>query len=547
MIHLTRTALALPAVLALSLTTAPHAQHAAEHEQVGTVSFQTSCAPAVSADFNRAVALLHSFEFGSAMQGFNGVLARDPSCAMAQWGIALCYWGNPFAGVRSGSLLENGRAASQRGLSTGSPTPRERGYLQAVAELYRSIDTATYRPRILAYAAAMERVQREFPSDIEARIFYALAVSQTTDPTDKTFAAQLKAAAILEPLWKEHPQHPGLPHYIIHAYDSPPLAAKALEAARRYAGIAPSAPHALHMPSHTFTRVGYWKESAATNVASEQSALRVGAPGEALHAMDYQIYAYLQLAADVEARQVTERMQAIAAGLQVNTVAGAAPPVAGFYAAAAIPARYALERGAWNDAAALTPSSTPFPNADAVTHFARAIGAARSGKPAAARADIQRLAALRDRLEQMNDSYWREQVDIERRVAEAWVAFTDGRTREGLDLMRTAADAEDATDKAGISPGPVAPARELLGDMLLQAGDARAALAAYEATMAKEPNRFRGLFGAASAAEKAGDMALARRHYATLLTVASGSAAERPELQHARAFVAAAASVPQGR
>ncbi|HUR34068.1 MAG TPA: hypothetical protein VM032_09765, partial [Vicinamibacterales bacterium] len=468
-------------------------------------------------------------------------LARDPSCAMAHWGIALCYWGNPFAGVKAGLLLENGRTAAQKGLSTGSPTPRERGYLEAVHELYKSIDSASHPSRVGAYTAAMERVQRDFPADMEARIFYALAVSQTADPADKTFAAQLKAAGILEPLWKEHPQHPGLPHYIIHAYDSPPLAAKALEAARRYAEVAPSAPHALHMPSHTFTRVGYWKESAATNVASEQSALRVGAPGEALHAMDYQIYAYLQLAADGEARQVTERMTATAAKLQLNTVAGAAPPVAGFYAAAAIPARYALERGAWRDAAALTAASTPFPNADALTHFARALGAARSGNPAAARADIERLAALRDRLEQMNDGYWREQVDIERRVAEAWVAFADGRTRQGIDLMRAAADAEDATDKAAISPGPLAPARELLGDMLLEAGDATAALTAYAATMAKEPNRFRGTLGAATAAEKAGNTALARTHYQALLAIATGAGANRPELQHARAYVAAAA------
>jgi tetratricopeptide (TPR) repeat protein len=533
---MTRKAFLLIAIAAWLRPSAPLAQHA-DHNQFGTVSFETSCAPAVSGDINRAVAQLHSFEFRMAMDVFNGVLTRDPSCAIAHWGIALGYWGNPFGGIKSGPLIESGRTAIQKGMTTGTPTPRERGYIESVAELFKSTDTASHRQRTLAYASAMDRLQRAFPSDMEAKIFYALAVNQTADPNDKKYTAQLQAASILEPLWQQHPQHPGLPHYIIHAYDSPPLAERALQAARRYATIAPAAPHALHMPSHTFTRVGFWKESVETNIMSEQAAIRDGANGEALHAMDYQIYAYLQMAADDRAREVMQRAPGVASKLNLTAVGGAAPAVAGVYATAAIPARFALERGAWAEAAALAPSSTPFPNADAVTHFARALGAARSGQPAAAARDIEQLATLRDKLGTMNDAYWREQVDIQRRVALAWVAFAEGRRAEAVEQMKAAADAEDATDKAAISPGPLAPARELLGEMLLAAGDSKAALAAFEATIAKEPNRFRGAFGGATAAEKTGSRDVATRHYRQLLTIASGANADRPELRQARAFV----------
>ena len=515
---------------------AQHEQHAGHAAQLGTVQFQTSCSPSVQPDFNRAVALLHSFEFRPAMETFTKVLDGDSSCAIANWGIALCHWGNPFAGVKAGPLLERGRAAAEKGLSTGSPTPRERAYIAAVAELYKDAAKVPHRERVLAYASAMEAVQRDNPADIEAKIFYALAVNQTALPTDKTYAAQLKAAGILEPLWEKYPDHPGLPHYIIHAYDHPPLAAKALEAARRYSKIAPDAPHALHMPSHTFTRVGYWKESAETNVLSEQAALKANVMGEAMHAMDYQAYAYLQMAQDKEAKAVAERMPATLAKLDPAVMGGAAPPASGFYAGAAIPARYALERGAWAEAAALPVKSTPFPHADAIGHFARALGAARSGNAAATKADIDQLAALRDKLAAANDEYWREQVDIERRVAIAWTTFAEGRKDEAITLMRAAADAEDATDKAAISPGPLAPARELLGDMLLEAGKPADALVAFEATMKKEPGRFRGAYGAARAAEAAGDRAKARQYYSTLLDIAKTADGARPELERARAF-----------
>jgi tetratricopeptide (TPR) repeat protein len=532
----------LTAVVALTISVAAVAQH--EHagagaDQVGSdnVSFQTSCAPALRQDFNRAVALLHSFWFAEAIAGFNGVLAKDPSCAMAHWGIALSRWGNPFAGLRAPQQVTLGREAIQKAQTTGSPTPRERAYISAAASLFTDGDAATQRARTLAYEQGMERVVREYPADMEARIFYALAANQTALASDKKYTQQLKAAAILEPLFKEHPKHPGLAHYIIHAYDHPPLAEKALGAARSYASLAPSVPHALHMPSHTFTRVGLWEESIDTNRRSAEAARKENAASEELHAMDYQTYAYLQIAKDAEARRMTDESRAAVRRLDVNAAGVAAPGVAGVFAGAAIPARYALERGAWAEAAALTPRQSPFPHTDAITHFARAIGAARSGNPKAAAPDIEQLAALRDRLKSMQDAYWAEQVDIQRQIAIAWVTFAEGDTARGVELLRAAAAAEDNTDKAAISPGPLAPARELLGYMLLEAGRAAEALEAFDATVKKEPNRFRGLYGAGRAAEAAGQRARAVAFYKQLLQVASEPDTQRAELQHARAFI----------
>ncbi|HKY23109.1 MAG TPA: hypothetical protein VJM31_17980 [Vicinamibacterales bacterium] len=528
--------------LVFAASTAAAAQHdhaAAGGDQVGSanVSFPTSCAAAVRQDFNRGVALLHSFWFGQAIAAFDGVAAKDPSCAMAHWGVALSRWGNPFAGVRSPQQIELGRAAIQRAQKTGWPTPRERAYIAAAAELFTSGETSTQRARTLAYEQGMERVVQEYPDDMEARIFYALAANQTALASDKKYSQQIKAAAILEPLFREHPKHPGLAHYIIHAYDHPPLAAKALEAARSYASLAPSVPHALHMPSHTFTRVGLWKESIETNRRSAEAARKDKATAEELHAMDYQTYAYLQLAKDEDARRATDEARAAVARLDINAAGAAAPGVAGLYAAAAIPARYALERGAWAEAAALTVRTTTFPYTDAITHFARAIGAARSGNPKAAAADVERLAALRDTLKTAQDVYWTEQVDIQRQIAAAWMTYAEGNKDAGLDQLRAAAEAEDRTDKSAISPGPLAPARELLGYMLLEAGRSADALEAFEATIAKEPNRFRGLYGAARAAEAAGQRARAIALYKQLLQIASEPDANRIEVEHARSFV----------
>jgi len=518
-----------------NVVSAQHEQHlGAGTERLGSVRFENSCAAGVAGEFNRAVALLHSFEFRPAMEGFERILQSDPSCAIAYWGIALCHWGNPFAGVKTGAPLERGLAAVQKGLATGTPTPRERGFLAAAAALFTEATTRSHPDRVEAYERAMERVQRDFPNDVEVRVFYALAVTQSALPSDRTYGNQLKAGAILEPLFKQYPDHPGLAHYIVHAYDVPALAPKALDAARRYASIAPSAPHALHMPSHTFTRVGYWKESIATNIASENVSLQQNVIGEALHAMDYQTYAYLQIAEDTQALAARDRAPGVLAKLDANAIGGAAPPLAGFYAAAAIPARYALERGGWKEAAALEVRPSPFPFVDAMTHFARALGAARSGNPIAAKTDIERLVLLRDRLSAAKDVYWTEQVDIQRRIAMAWVAFAEGRRGEGIQTLHAAADAEDATDKSAITPGPLAPARELLGEMLLEAARPQEARTAFEATMKKEPGRFRGLYGAARAAAAAGDRPAAAAHYKQLLELARGSESQRPELAEAR-------------
>jgi hypothetical protein len=528
----------------LMLVVGVGAQERAQHdhaapEKLGRVHFETSCSAAVTAGFDRGVALLHSFSFSTARQAFDDVAAKDPACAMAHWGASMSQWGNPFAAARPPGALPNGSAAVTRAQATGNPTPRERAYIAAVAELYKDHQTTDQRTRVLAYERAMEHVYLTYPQDREAAAFYALAVNQTALPTDKTYAQQLKAAAILERLAAAQPDHPGLAHYIIHAYDHPPLAARALDAAQRYSKIAPSAPHALHMPSHTFTRVGYWQDSIDANIASSQAAVRDGSFGEALHAMDYQTYAYLQTGQDAAAKRVMDETPGVVARLDMNALGGAAPPVAGQYAVAAIPARYAMERGAWQEAAALRPSSTAFPYVDALTRFARAVGAARSGNAAAARADIAELEALRDKLIAMKDAYWSEQVRIQHQIASAWVAFAEDRKAEAVDLLRKAADAEDATDKTAMTPGPLAPARELLGEMLLALNRPADALKEFEATMKKEPNRFRATFFGAKAASLSGNRTLARKYFSHLLeTCKRADAPGRPELVEARQFKA---------
>jgi tetratricopeptide (TPR) repeat protein len=512
--------------------TEDHSQHKAPASSsgVGTVSFETSCAPAVKEPFNRAVAELHSFWFPEARAGFEGVLKTDPGCAIAYWGIALTQWGNPFAGLRSAQAIAAGKAAIDKGQATGSPTPREKGYIDAVAGLFSSADPGTQRARVLAYEKATEAVAAQNPNDIEARIFWALAIDQTALPTDKSFAQNLRAAELLEPLYKKMPNHPGLAHYIIHTYDVPALADKALPAARAYADIAPAVPHALHMPSHTFTRVGLWKESVATNIKSAAEAEKTGGVGEALHALDYQSYAYLQMAQDAQAKAVLDH------AMTANVAASSGPAGgANTFAVAAIPARYAMERLQWTDAMALTVRPAPnTPYTEAMTHFARAVGAARAGKPAEAAGDIARLAAIHDREIEMKDTYWAGQVDIQRRVAEAWVAYASGQKDEGITLLAAAADAEDLTDKSAVTPGPLAPARELYGYMLLEAGRAKDALAAFEAVAKKEPNRFLALYGAGKAAEASKQPVKAKGYYKQIVTICAEAAPDRPELVYAR-------------
>jgi len=509
--------------------------HGSPTGRLGTVHFTNSCSKEVAQEFDRGVALLHSFWFSAAIDAFNGALKNDPGCAMAHWGIAMSRWGNPFAGFRSPEALQAGLAAIEKGKGATAATARERDYLAAVEVLFKDAATIPQRTRTLEYERRMGELAAKFGEDPEARILYALALGQTALPTDKTYANQLQAAAILEKEFATQPDHPGLTHYIIHSYDVPALAPRALDAARRYAKIAPAAPHALHMPSHTFTRVGAWQESIDTNLASAAAARKDDAPAEELHALDYQTYAYLQTTQDLAAKKVTEVVTDIAARIQMSAPGAAAPPTAGFYARAAIPARYALERNAWGEAAALTPLETPFAQATAITHFARALGAARSGDPAAAAKDVEKLVSLRDHLQKANDVYWAGQVDIQQRVANAWIALAQGRQSEALAMMREAADMEDATEKSAVSPGPIKPARELLGEMLLEVKRPADALHEFEATMKKEPNRFRGVYGAARAADRAGDRQKARDLFARLVEISGrGDKPGRAEVQEAQ-------------
>src|SRR5262245_56601572 len=358
-----RVILALCAIgLAVRASAQEHSHNASE-SQLGTVHFPTSCSPKVTTQFDRAVALLQSFEFGQSIRTFSNVLVADSTCAMAHWGVALARWSNPMApGSRPPAQLQPGRAEADVATRLGArATERERGYINAVSQLYRDYEHLDQRTRVVAYEHAMADLVAKQPADTEAKIFYAIALAASAPPTDKTYANQLKAGAILEPIWAKLPNHPGLAHYIIHAYDVPALAPQARAAAERYSKIAPSAAHALHMPSHTFTRVGLWKESIETNLRSIDVAMRDVAIGEALHASDYAEYAYLQRRQLAAAKKVLDGLPALAARFDVNAITGAAPGSAGVFALAAIPARYALERGDWAQASKLVPTTSAFP------------------------------------------------------------------------------------------------------------------------------------------------------------------------------------------
>ena len=522
--------------LCLGLVQPAFAQH--EHggmapKDIGTVSFDTSCSPAVKAQFNEAVALLHSFWFSESRALFESALKTDANCAIAHWGIAMTYWGNPFAGQRSPQTIANGKAATDKGQATGTPTTREKGFVDAVAILFSSNDVTTQRQRVLDYEKAMGRLSVANKTDIEARVFWALSVAQAASPTDKTYARNLQAAEMLEPMYKQLPNHPGIAHYIIHTYDVPALAQKALPAARAYADIAPAVPHALHMPSHTFTRVGFWKESVETNRRSSLEGEKSSGWAEAMHARDYMTYAYLQMGMDAQAKTNMEHAIGLA-GKPGNTqgAAGAGPNM---FALAAIPARYAMERQQWAEAAALQPRPAPnTPYTEAITHFVRAVGAARAGRPVDAAADVAKLAALRDREIEMKDEYWASQVDIQRRGADAWVMYAQGRKAPAIAQMQETASMEDLTDKAAVTPGPIAPAREMLGYMLLENNQPKEALVEFEAVMKKEPNRFLAIYGAGKAAEAAKQTAKAKGYFKQLVEMCKDAGTERPELQYAR-------------
>jgi len=510
-------------------------------EKLGEVHFATSCNEPAQSDFDRAAALLHSFQFSRAIDGFNAALREDDTCAIAYWGIALSDWGNPFApGTIDVRLLQLGRENAERGESRGAKTDRERAYLAAVSNLYRDFGGTPQRARWLAYRDAMGEVAAKYPDDHEAQIFYALALAVAADLGDATYADQLKAGAILEKLFAEEPTHPGLAHYIIHAYDVPALAGRALPAAQRYAEIAPDAPHALHMPSHTFTRLGYWQESIDSNVAAAAAARRQGQTAEELHASDYETYAYLQTGQDEAAARIVKSLPEMASRFDPKAVLiGAGPPSAGYFALAAIPARFALEREDWQQAKRLAQSETPFPYADAVTWFARGLGAARLGDAAVATESATALRHIQARLSKINEPYWAQQVQIQATEVAAWAALAAGEKRQALWGMESAARLEDGTEKSVVTPGPLSPARELLGEMLLEMNNPREALVQFEATLGKEPRRFRSLYGAAHAAQLSGSSDLSLKYFRELLTVcALSDRPGRPEITEARQALA---------
>ena len=510
-------------------------QHA-NNEQLGTVNFVTSCNPAAQTTFNRAVALLHSFEFSRAIGEFNAVLEEDPTCGIAYWGIALSNWSNPFApGLKDKGQLQIGQESAEQGKRVGAKTERERAYIAAVAKLYVDFENTPQRGRMLVYRDAMGMVATNNPGDHEAQIFYALALAASEDPADKTYASRLKAGAILEKLFEQEPSHPGLAHYIIHTYDVPTLADQALVAARRYSKIAPDAPHALHMPSHTFTRLGYWQESIDSNVAAAASARREGQTAEELHASDYEIYADLQTAQDQAAGRIAASLTELASRFDPKTViSGAAGPSVGYFALAAIPARYALEREDWKQAELLALRETPFPYTDAITWFARGLGAARSGHSAAAHAAATQLQSIQEQLLKANEAYWARQVEIQQLAVLAWAELADGQGKAALGQMQSAAELEDGTEKSAVTPGPLAPARELLAEMLLQMNEPAQALEQFEATLKKEPRRFRSLYGAAHAAQLSGNREASQRYFRELLQVcARADKPMRSELKEA--------------
>jgi Tfp pilus assembly protein PilF len=527
----TRTALTLAAAIVALAAPATSAQEAEQQadQQLGNVHFATSCNEVAQRRFDRAMRYQHSFWYRASREIFEDVVKADPECGIAYWGIALSLWNNPH-GPPPAPNLAPALAAIEKAKAVGAKTERERDYINALTVLYTDYDKVDYRTRLQAYLKAMEALATKYPDDDEAQIFYAITLNVSASPADKTYANQLKGAAILEPIFKRQPQHPGVAHYLIHLYDYPAIAANGLDAATRYAGIAPAAPHAQHMPSHIFTRVGYWKESIASNIASVKAAKADKEANEELHGKDYMVYAYLQLAQDKNARAIIDEMVQ-ATGFNPDVQAGP-------FARAASPARYMFERGDWSGAAALEVRPTKFAHAMAISHFARALGAARSGHPETAQADIAKLAELRDKLRDANDTYWSGQVDIQCQIASAWLLNAEGKSDEALAAMRAAADAEDKTEKSPVTPGPLAPARELLGAMLIERGSASEALAAFEATLRKEPNRFNATAGAAQAADKLGDKAKATAYYEKLLALAAGSDSDRPVLAAAKQYVA---------
>ncbi len=526
----------LAAVLA-AYSAAAQEQHqhpAGDPEKLGQVSFPVSCTPAAQQQFNRAMAMLHSFWYARAEQEFRGVAEQDPSCAMAYWGVAMTHyhllWEFPSA-----EDLAAGSGAIRKAKAAGAKTPRERDYITALSSYFEDADKIDRDARATKYEKAMEELYAKYPQDLEAGMLYATTLLRHGLPVDKGYTNPRKAGAIAEKAYRAQPNHPGAAHYVIHSYDYPALAGQALEAARAYGKIAPDSPHALHMPSHIFTRLGLWDESIDSNIASAAAARKYSAAGDELHAMDYLMYAYLQKGQDRQAADL------LASPPPVKLSDPAA--FAGFFARAAMPARYVLERKRWNDAAKLDTPANLFPGGrwvwtEATFVFARGLGAARSGQPTVASASVTKLAEAQKTLLENKEPYWANQVDIQRQIVSAWLAFAEGKKEEALRAMRAAAEAEDATDKHPVTPGAILPARELLGEMLLELKRPADALPEFVAVLSAAPNRFNALYGAGRAAELTGDNAKATDYFAKLVELGREADGDRVELTDARSYLA---------
>ena len=537
----------IPALLILVLSfSALQAQEMHRHdptEKLGQVNFPVSCSPAAQKQFNRAMALQHSFQYQEAEEAFSEVSATDPSCAMCYWGVAMSNY-HPLWTPPTPDELKKGAAAIERAKSLGARSPRERDYIAALETFYKDNDRLDHRTRARAYEQAMKQLYLRYPNDNEAAIFYALALNERALVIDEKDYAEnkKKAGEILNRVLPKEPNHPGIIHYLIHSYDVPKLAYLALPAARSYAKIAPSSAHALHMPSHIFTRLGLWQESIQSNLASAAVArekLAKSNPGwtsgDHLHALDYLVYAYLQGAQDQKAKEILDEANALnKSDQEVFQVA---------FAWSAIPARYALERHRWDEAAAVSrhPTAFPwerFPFAEANLSFARAVGAARSGQLPAARQEIEKLALFQKRLSEVTIGYdWATQVEIQHRAAAAWLAHAEGKNDEAVRLLRQTADLEDSTEKHPVTPGAILPAREMLGDLLLELNQPAAALKEYETANQNSPGRFNSLYGAARAAELSGNFRKAGGYYQNLVTLCRLSNNARPELLKAKTYL----------
>ena len=533
---------ALLLVSALFLAEPAAHDHQHQLEKLGKVNFQTSCSPQAHASFTRGMTLLHSFEYPQAEAAFKDAAAADPTCSIAHWGVAMSLY-HPLWAPPSKAELERAHAALAKADAAPAKSERERDYVAAVAAYYRDSDKLDPKARALAYNEAMSALHKRYPADREAAIFYALSqIAAGTQDQDPNFSREKEAAAILNAVLKEEPDHPGVTHYLIHGFDYPPLADLAVPAARRYASIAPDSPHAQHMPSHIFTRLGMWDESIASNLKSEASARALvksegleGGSNEQLHAMDYLAYAYLQTGQEAGAQRVLAELNALQ---KVNQ-----PIFTTAYAATAVPVRIVLENRRWKEAASLSLQDNvsklaPLENfrwAGAHVYFARAIGAARSGQAAAAREATAKLKAIEDALIVPPGTYdWRRQVSIERQIAEAWTSYAEGKRDDAVTMMRAAADLDDATEKHPVTPGAILPAREQLGEMLLELDRPKEALAEYEGSLKRAPRRLVGLYGAAHSAKLAGDVTKATRYYAELAEMTKASDGTRAEIKEAR-------------